>query len=96
MIYLYHSISSYMFWVVNRFDEKRFEDRAGQVQGFLRLCFTAFGLPAPNCHPAVWYQLLGLEDRKCPRGSLQYFLKHQMFVCLSVCLFVCVFDYHLE
>lgn len=32
--------------------------RLGEVQGFLRLCFTAFGLPAPNCHPAVWYQLI--------------------------------------
>lgn len=32
--------------------------RLGEVQGFLRLCFTFFGLPAPNCHPAVWYQLI--------------------------------------
>lgn len=32
--------------------------RLGEVQGFLRLCFTALGLPAPKCHPAVWYQLI--------------------------------------
>ncbi len=29
---------------------------ACEVQGFLRLCFTALSLPAPKCHPAVWYQ----------------------------------------
>eukprot|EP00913_Durusdinium_trenchii_P010794 g10125.t1 len=32
--------------------------RLGEVQGFLRLCFTSVGLPAPSCHPAVWYQLI--------------------------------------
>ncbi|CAE7290048.1 unnamed protein product [Symbiodinium natans] len=32
--------------------------RTGEVQRFMRLCFDSLGLPAPLCHPAVWYQLL--------------------------------------
>ncbi|CAJ1398195.1 unnamed protein product [Effrenium voratum] len=43
--------------------------RTGEVQGFLRLCFTSFGLPAASCHPAVWYQLIR-EIAADPEGRL--------------------------
>ena len=40
--------------------------RLAQVQGFLRLCFTSFGLPAASCHPAVWYQRAAQFKRDGP------------------------------
>ncbi|CAK9111631.1 unnamed protein product [Durusdinium trenchii] len=69
-------------------------ERSRQVQGFLRLCFTSVGLPAPSCHPAVWYQQLGARGERSSSSSavgdaLQSSVGYRSFFLCVHCVHAC-------